>query len=107
LFLLLFLLFLSFSTLSAQSFGQNKVNAIDSQWSMIRSMHFDVYFPAGNNDFGRLATLMAEETYYALKEDLRFPLSSRVPLIIYGTKTEFQGTNIIPVSYTHLRAHET
>jgi len=95
LFLLLFLLFLSFSTLSAQSFGQNKVNAIDSQWSMIRSMHFDVYFPAGNNDFGRLATLMAEETYYALKEDLRFPLSSRVPLIIYGTKTEFQGTNII------------
>ena len=93
--ILALLLLSSFVTLNAYSFGQNKVNAVDSNWSMIRSMHFDVYFPAGNDDFGRLATLMAEETYYALKQDLRFPLSSRVPLIIYGTKTEFQGTNII------------
>lgn len=91
----IFILCFSVLGLSAQSFGQNKVNAIDANWSMIRSMHFDVYFPAGNDDFGRLVTLMAEETYYKLKEDLRFPLSSRVPLIVYGSKTEFQGTNII------------
>ncbi len=93
--LLIAILLMVLSPLFPQVFGQNKVNAVDSNWSMISSMHFDVYFPAGYDDFGKLVTLMAEETYYNLKEDLRFPLTSRVPLIVYGTKSEFQVTNVI------------
>lgn len=93
--LILMLILFSMQGLAAQYFGQNKINAIDSDWSMIRSMHFDVYFPKGRDDFGRLVTLMAEETYYNIKEDLRFPMNFRVPLIVYGTKMEFQDTNIV------------
>ncbi|MDZ4181892.1 MAG: hypothetical protein U1B83_03360, partial [Candidatus Cloacimonadaceae bacterium] len=79
----------------AYNFGQNKVNAVQTDWSMIQTMHFDIYFPKGNDDFGKLAALMAEETYYLLRADLRFPASSRIPIIFYGSKTEFQSTNII------------
>ena len=70
--LLLLLILVAAFSLRAYTFGQNKVNVVDSRWSMIRSMHFDLYFPAGNDDFGRLVSLMSEEIYYRLKEDLRF-----------------------------------
>ncbi|MBM4404308.1 MAG: PD40 domain-containing protein, partial [Candidatus Cloacimonetes bacterium] len=83
------------SLLSGYYFGQNKVNSRPVDWSMIETLHFDVYFPAGNDEFGRLVALMAEETYYYLKESFQFPILSRIPIIVYGSKTEFQTTNII------------
>ena len=92
---LLLLMFLAAICLNAYTFGQNKVNVVDSQWNMIRSMHFDLYFPAGNDDFGRLVSLMSEEIYYQLKEDLRFPIKTRIPIIVYGSQQEFLDTNII------------
>ena len=93
--LLLLLILVAAFSLRAYTFGQNKVNVVDSRWSMIRSMHFDLYFPAGNDDFGRLVSLMSEEIYYRLKEDLRFPIRSRIPLIVYETQKEFLNTNIV------------
>lgn len=93
--LLLLLILAATLSLNAYTFGQNKVNVVDSKWSMIRSMHFDLYFPAGNDDFGRLVSLMCEEIYYRLKDDLRFPIKSRIPLIVYETQKEFLNTNII------------
>ncbi|HAN41426.1 MAG TPA: hypothetical protein DCQ12_05900 [Candidatus Cloacimonas sp.] len=92
---LLLLIVVAALSLNAYTFGQNKVNVVDSKWSMIRSMHFDLYFPAGNDDFGRLVSLMSEEIYYRLKEDLRFPIRTRIPLIVYETQKEFLNTNII------------
>ncbi len=83
------------SALNAYSFGQNKINQVDENWSMIQTMHFDIYFAAGETAFGKLAALMAEETYYTLREDLTFPASSRIPIIFYPSKTSFQNTNII------------
>ncbi|MDP2173816.1 MAG: BamA/TamA family outer membrane protein [Candidatus Cloacimonadaceae bacterium] len=93
--LMLVLLLILAALASAYNFGQNKVNGKLTDWSMIQTMHFDIYFPAGNDEFGKLAALMAEETYYLLRADLRFPVSSRIPIIFYGSKTEFQSTNII------------
>lgn len=79
----------------AYNFGQNKVNLKPEQWSTIQTMHFDIYFPAGYPDFGKLVALMAEETYYSLRSDLQFPINSRIPIIFYGSKSQFQSTNII------------
>ncbi|MDZ4122022.1 MAG: hypothetical protein U1C33_06345, partial [Candidatus Cloacimonadaceae bacterium] len=76
-------------------FGQNKVNSRPVEWSVIETMHFDVHYPRGNDEFGRMVALMAEEAYYYLKDELQFPMASRVPLIIYGSRAEFQATNII------------
>lgn len=92
--LLLTLLCLS-SMLNAISFGQNKVNASPQEWSTIQTMHFDIYFPKGEDEFGKVAALMAEDIYYYIKEEFKVPILSRIPVIFYGTKTEFQSTNII------------
>ncbi|HOL33455.1 MAG TPA: hypothetical protein PK015_02900 [Candidatus Syntrophosphaera thermopropionivorans] len=79
----------------AYYFGQNKVNAKIEEWSTIQTMHFDIYFPQGEDEFGKLAALMAEESYYYLKEQLKFPITSRIPIIFYRSKAAFQNTNII------------
>jgi len=83
------------TSLSGYYFGQNKVNAEKTNWTVIQTMHFDIYVPKGNDEFVRLAALMAEETYYYLKNDFQFPLTVRIPLIIYSSQLEFQTTNII------------
>lgn len=93
----IFLLLLLFAAgaCNAYYFGQNKVNLVPEDWATLQTMHFDVYYPRGEDEFGRVAALMAEETYYALKEQFTFPIKSRIPVIFYGSKTSFQSTNII------------
>jgi len=81
--------------LNAYSYGQNKVNAVYTQWSQIQTLHFDIYFPKGQDNFGRLAALMAEDTYYYLKGDFQFPAMSRIPIVFYSSQLEFETTNII------------
>ncbi len=80
---------------NALSFGQNKVNAVQQDWSQIQTMHFDIYFPKGEDEFGRVVSLMSEDIYYYIKEEFKIPIHSRIPVIFYATKTEFQTTNII------------
>ena len=93
-YLTLFLLIL-ITFVQAYYFGQNKVNADIEEWSTIQTMHFDIYFPQGEDEFGKLVALMSEETYYNLKEQLKFPITSRIPIIFYRSKSAFQNTNII------------
>lgn len=93
--LLTLVLLILVSLLQGYYFGQNKVNTKIEEWSTIQTMHFDIYFPQGEDEFGKLAALMAEETYYNLKEQLKFPISSRIPIIFYLSKSAFQNTNII------------
>ncbi|NLN84835.1 MAG: BamA/TamA family outer membrane protein [Candidatus Cloacimonetes bacterium] len=91
---LVLLLFYSVGV-SAYYFGQNKVNYGREDWSVLQTMHFDIYYPKNEDEFGRLAALMAEETYYALKEQFSFPVGSRIPIMFYGSKSSFLSTNII------------
>ncbi len=94
-YILLLLLLMAAGACNAYYFGQNKVNLVPEEWSTLQTMHFDVYFPRGEDEFGRVAALMAEETYYTLKEQLTFPINSRIPVMFYSSKTAFQSTNII------------
>jgi hypothetical protein len=91
----LFLLLVLCSSVFAYSFGQNKVNATPQEFSLIQTMHFDIYFPAGEDQFGKTVALMAEDIYYYIKAEFSIPISSRIPIIFYATKTEFLSTNII------------
>lgn len=93
--LLLSILVLLCINLTAQSFGKNKVNAHPQDWSVLKTMHFDIYFPKDENDFGKTVALMAEDIYYYLKDDLKYPILSRIPIVFYASKSEFQVTNII------------
>ena len=94
-YILLLLLLLAAGTSPAYYFGQNKVNLVPEEWSTLQTMHFDIYYPQGEDEFGRVVALMAEETYYTLKDQLTFPIGSRIPVMFYSSKTNFQSTNII------------
>jgi len=71
--------------LFAQGFGQNKVNVTPQAWAELKSMHCDIYFPKGEEEFGKTAALMAEDIYYYLKDDLKYPILNRFPIIFYST----------------------
>lgn len=83
------------SILNAYNFGKNKIQAGDLKWSKIATMHFDIYFQKGEDDFGKIAALMAEEAYYKIKQDLRTPIQNRIPIIFYKSRQDFETTIII------------
>ncbi len=93
--LLFAILILIWGISHAQTFGKNKVNASPQEFTELKTLHFDIYYPRGEDDFGKTVALMAEEIYYYLKDDLKYPVLSRIPIIFYSTKSEFQVTNII------------
>ncbi len=77
------------------AFGQNKVQLEKERWSKLESMHFDIYYPEGEDDFGQTALLTAEEAYYYLKKDFVRPIIGRIPIIVYKSHSAFQTTNVI------------
>lgn len=89
------LLLLCTSLVYGYSFGQNKVNAVQTDWAYLQTLHFDIYYPSDQPEFGQTAALMAEESYYYIKENLKYPITSRIPVMFYSSKSEFQSTNII------------
>ncbi|MBN2461340.1 MAG: PD40 domain-containing protein [Candidatus Cloacimonetes bacterium] len=93
--ILLFLLITSSIAIRAYSFGQNKIQKTNLKWSLIETMHFDVYFNEGDEEFGKIVALMAEEAYYYLKKDFKTPLVNRIPVIFYKSHQDFATTNVI------------
>ena len=96
----LFILFISvlvfgISTLSAQGFGQNKVQYKDFDWRFIQSEHFDVYFYDGGYDIARFTAEVAESAYVALQHDFQYDLAERVAIITYTSHNDFQQTNVV------------
>lgn len=93
--LLLLTLLIVVSGLHGYYYGMNKVNAADQGWTIIETMHFDIYYPRGNDEFGKLAALLSEEAYYYLRQDFQFPAMTRIPIVFYSSQMDFQVTNII------------
>jgi Tol biopolymer transport system component len=90
------LLFLMIYTLvNAYTFGQNKVQSEILKWSKIETLHFDIYFIEGEDEFGKICALLAEEAYYKIKEDLKKPIFNRIPIVFFKSHQEFETTNII------------
>lgn len=94
-FIILAILLLSGLMLNAQYFGRNKIQNTKEEWSQIATIHFDIYFPAGNNDFGKLISVVAEDAYYYLRESFTTPLRVRIPIIVYSSQQDFMTTNVI------------
>jgi Tol biopolymer transport system component len=92
----LWLFAFSFSNLWAQEFGQNKVQLERSQWKVVKTQHFDLYFDQKGE---RLATWTAqhiEGIYGQLRQTLGHSLRQRVPVILHNDPNHFRGTNVIP-----------
>ncbi len=85
-----------FSSLTLYAkFGKNKVQVDKIDWAVIETLHFDIYYPKGADEFAKKLALMSEEAYYFLQDAFQVPMYERVPLIFYESHREFQVTNII------------
>jgi len=89
----LFIIF--FSSVNAYTFGKNKIQRENLKWSKIETLHFDIYYNEGEDVFGKIAVLLAEEAYYKIKADLKRPIFNRIPIVFYKSHQEFESTNII------------
>ena len=81
--------------LFAYNFGKNKIQNSNIDWEKMESLHFDIYYPSHNKEFGKLAVLIAEEAYYHIKEDFQQPVMHRIPIILYKSHDDFEATNVI------------
>ena len=78
-----------------QYFGKNKVQYTNFDWHYLQSEHFDIYFYPGAERIAEFVADVAESSYACLKEDFRYEISDRIPIIVYKSHNDFQQTNVI------------
>lgn len=85
------------SRVSAQSFGQNKVQYHYLNWKFIQSPHFDVYYTDGGLEIAEFTAKEAEIAYRYISEDFRWtlPEGERISIITYKSHNDFEQTNVM------------
>ena len=96
-FKIIILLFAFSNTSFGQSFGKNKVQYRDFEWSYIQTTHFDIYFYGENQDLAEFTSRVSEDAYKQISSHLSWDLRKRVSILIYNSHNEFQQTNIVSV----------
>ena len=74
----------------------SKINWEELTWKIIETEHFNIHYPKGYENIGKLAALYAEEANILLSEKLQHTLLQVIPVFIYPSHGHFQFTNIIP-----------
>lgn len=92
---LILMISMIFLNLNAYHYGKNKIQYEKIEWSVIESKHFDIHYVKGQDEFGKLTVLLAENAYFHLYNFFKQPLKNRIPIIVYSSKQEFYTTNII------------
>jgi Tol biopolymer transport system component len=92
---IIFILFLIAEGLFAQSFGQNKVQYKEFDWSLISSPNFDVYYYGDDTQLAEFTAEVSEEAHEQVSKHLRWTLKKRVSIIVYHSHNDFQQTNVI------------
>jgi Tol biopolymer transport system component len=83
------------STPVAAQFGQNKVHYRSFDFQILRTDHFDIYFYESERPGIDIAARMAERWRVRLEKLLKHELTGRQPLVLYGSHTDFEQTNVI------------
>jgi Tol biopolymer transport system component len=82
----------------AQYFGQNKVQYRSFNFQTIQTEHFDIYYYPDERGGAVDAARMAERAYARLSRILHHQFSSRKPIILYASQSDFQQTNVVDAS---------
>ncbi|HEU4557244.1 MAG TPA: hypothetical protein VFS20_05320 [Longimicrobium sp.] len=82
-------------TLSAQYFGQNKVQYRTFDFRVLRTPHFDLYFYPEEEAATRDAARMSERWYARLSRILDHEFEARQPVVLYASHPEFQQTSTL------------
>ena len=95
LFCLLIILFaLPTGNLQAQSFGQNKVQYENFDWSFIRTENFEVYYYDNAKDLAVFTGEIAEQALAQISNELSWKIRERISIIVYESHNDFQQTNV-------------
>ncbi len=79
----------------AYPFGKNKVNREVFTWNMLKTIHFDIYYPYGMEDIAGSTAKIVEEGYVRIADYLNHELTQVIPVIIYPSHIDFQENNIL------------
>jgi len=93
--LLIITLLTSINLVMGQSFGQNKVQYKDFDWSYIESAHFDIYYNNNEKELAEFTAGAIEKAYGQVSKHLRWELNKRVSVIVYNSHNDFQQTNVV------------
>src|SRR6266581_3857729 len=91
-------LVLTAQPLAAQYFGQNKLQYKNFHFQSIQTEHFDIYYYPDERGGALDAARMAERAYARLSRILHHQFSSRKPIILYASQSDFQQTNVVDAS---------
>jgi Tol biopolymer transport system component len=79
----------------AQHFGRNKVEYVDFDFRIFETEHFAVYHYPSEEAAARMMARLAERWYARFSRLLGHALTTRQPLILYGSQPEFAQTNVV------------
>jgi len=85
-------------TVSAQFYllSENKVQYRRLDWQILHGSRVDVYYYPEEAVLAPVALAYAEETYNVLSPKFGHSVTSRIPLIVYASHSDFEQTNILP-----------
>ncbi len=95
-YLLLLATLIPFSASGYRIFGKNKVHYYDYDWRVLKSEHIDLHYYSEEKELAERTIAIAEETFDELCAKMEYTPSNRIPMIIYGSHSEFAETNILP-----------
>jgi Tol biopolymer transport system component len=75
-------------------FGKNKVQYKDFDWNILTTPHFDIHFSEGYRDLAARTAIVLEYGYDKLSRDFSHNIAWRIPVILYGSHSDFQQTNV-------------
>ncbi|MGH9466164.1 MAG: peptidase MA family metallohydrolase, partial [Terriglobales bacterium] len=90
------LCFLACAGLRGQYFGQNKVRHQVLKFQVLRTKHFDIYFYPDEKVASEEVGRMAERWYTRYTKLFHHVLTTRQPVILYASHTDFEQTTVVP-----------
>lgn len=78
--------------------GPRKVVWEELDFKIIKTEHFNIYYPVHNPNLGKIAGIFAEEAALYISKKLNHHLSQPISIIVYPSHNHFQSTNVIPVN---------
>jgi WD40 repeat protein len=79
-------------------YGKNKVQYGRFAWKSYSTEHFQIYFYNEDLDLLKSVAELAESAYQKISRFLKHEMSVPVPILYYTTYTDFEQTNLFPVS---------
>lgn len=95
LYIFILLIILVSNSLVYSQFGKNKVQYEEFDWKFINSPNFIIYYNSGSKYLAEFTAFSAEKALASLKNNLKFNLNKRIPLIVYNSHNQFQQSNTI------------